>query len=479
MSYQGGDSTPANWVAPDLGIRLNFYMDVMGGGSSTEALVGLAMGAIEAGMCHTVAIFRSMNGYSDVPHRRHRRPRRPARARARPGPGALRHAQRRAELRAHVHAPHVRVRHDVRAGRARAGRPQQARLPEPEGAPEGAGHRRRRAQLALDRASRCTCSTAVSRPTTRPPSSSPRPSGRAICGRSRCTSWAWPGASTSRARTSTGRTGPISRVAGYYAKDIVFGQAGIKPEDVDITGSYDAFTFTTMLQLEEYGFCKKGEGGAVRLERHHRAGRQAAEQHLGQPPLRGLHARHVDGDRERAPAPRHRGRLLPRLGGRQAHLRLLAEAVPAGEGRDDHDEPRLGHARHGLAPSSCTTSGSDLHAQRRIPRDEPGHSRERLRVARALQARARQPQADAPRLQGVRAHALSAESRLSRGAWPSSGRWQRGERARAHLLLRDRGPRHPARLQGVDALRGRAGRARRAARQADRATRRCASSRTS
>jgi hypothetical protein len=55
--------------------------------------------------------------------------------------------------------------------------------------------------------------------------------------------------------------GPISRVAGYYAKDIVFGQAGIKPDDVDITGSYDAFTFTTMLQLEEYGFCKKGEGG--------------------------------------------------------------------------------------------------------------------------------------------------------------------------------------------------------------------------
>ena len=55
--------------------------------------------------------------------------------------------------------------------------------------------------------------------------------------------------------------GPISRVAGYYAKDIVFGQAGIKPEDVHVTGSYDAFTFTTMLQLEEYGFCKKGEGG--------------------------------------------------------------------------------------------------------------------------------------------------------------------------------------------------------------------------
>ena len=49
MSYQGGDSTPAPWVSGDLGLRLNFYMDVFGGGSSTEALVGLAIGAIEAG----------------------------------------------------------------------------------------------------------------------------------------------------------------------------------------------------------------------------------------------------------------------------------------------------------------------------------------------------------------------------------------------------------------------------------------------
>jgi acetyl-CoA acetyltransferase len=55
--------------------------------------------------------------------------------------------------------------------------------------------------------------------------------------------------------------GPISRVAGYYAKDILWPNAGVGPEDVDITGSYDAFTFTTMLQLEDYGFCKKGEGG--------------------------------------------------------------------------------------------------------------------------------------------------------------------------------------------------------------------------
>src|ERR671918_1887587 len=66
LSYHGNDSTSATAISSDLGIRLNFYMDVIGGGSSTEALIGLAMGVMEVGMCRTVAIFRSMNGYSEV-----------------------------------------------------------------------------------------------------------------------------------------------------------------------------------------------------------------------------------------------------------------------------------------------------------------------------------------------------------------------------------------------------------------------------
>src|SRR6204780_1005584 len=66
LSYQSNDSTFSPFVAGDLGIRLNFYMDVFGGGSSTEALVGIAMGVIEAGMCKVGVIFRAMNGYSQV-----------------------------------------------------------------------------------------------------------------------------------------------------------------------------------------------------------------------------------------------------------------------------------------------------------------------------------------------------------------------------------------------------------------------------
>jgi acetyl-CoA acetyltransferase len=55
--------------------------------------------------------------------------------------------------------------------------------------------------------------------------------------------------------------GPVSQVAGVYTRDLVFGNAGLGPEDIDATGSYDAFTFTAMLQLEAYGFCPIGEGG--------------------------------------------------------------------------------------------------------------------------------------------------------------------------------------------------------------------------
>src|SRR6201995_4369779 len=66
LSYQFNDSAFSPFVAGDLGIRLNFYMDVFGGGSSTEALVGIAIGVIEAGLCKTVVIFRSMNGFSQV-----------------------------------------------------------------------------------------------------------------------------------------------------------------------------------------------------------------------------------------------------------------------------------------------------------------------------------------------------------------------------------------------------------------------------
>ena len=38
--------------------------------------------------------------------------------------------------------------------------------------------------------------------------------------------------------------------------------AGITPKDIDFAELYDAFTYTTLVTLEDYGFCEKGEGGS-------------------------------------------------------------------------------------------------------------------------------------------------------------------------------------------------------------------------
>ncbi len=39
--------------------------------------------------------------------------------------------------------------------------------------------------------------------------------------------------------------------------------AGITPADVDVREIYDCYTYTTLITLEDYGFCAKGEGGAL------------------------------------------------------------------------------------------------------------------------------------------------------------------------------------------------------------------------
>jgi acetyl-CoA acetyltransferase len=260
LSYSGNDSTMGPFLAGDLGIRLNFFMDVHGGGSSTEALIGIAIGVIEAGMCKCVAIFRAMNGYSQV-----RIGGTGARSAA-PVSGDQLHSRAYGWQSAGQSFAPTFMRHMYTYGT----KPEQVAMVKvvhsehASNNPKAYYKRRYTVDDVLNSRIICkplhlldccvetdnaTC-IIVTRAERAKDLRHRSPLIRSVVGR------------CSKPRTDMHyQCGPIDRVAGYYIKDILWPNAGLGPEDVDATGAYDAFTFTSMLQLEEYGFCKKGEGG--------------------------------------------------------------------------------------------------------------------------------------------------------------------------------------------------------------------------
>src|ERR1700722_8760245 len=260
LSYSGNDSTPSTFLAGDLGIRLNFFMDVNGGGSSTEALIGIAIGIMEAGLCRCVAIFRAMNGYSQV-----RIGGTGARSAAPVNGDALHSRAYGWQSAGQMFSPTF-MRHMYDYGT----KPEQVAMVKVVHSEHASNnpkaYYKKRYTVDDVLSSRMICKPLhlldccvetdnatciiVTRAEHARDLRHTSPLIRSVVGR------------CSKPRTDMHyQHGPISRVGGYYAKQILWPNAGLGPEDVDATGAYDAFTFTSMIQLEEYGFCKKGEGG--------------------------------------------------------------------------------------------------------------------------------------------------------------------------------------------------------------------------
>lgn len=53
----------------------------------------------------------------------------------------------------------------------------------------------------------------------------------------------------------------ITELPATVAADLLYKRAGLGPDDIDVAQLYDCFSITVLLQLEDWGFCKKGEGG--------------------------------------------------------------------------------------------------------------------------------------------------------------------------------------------------------------------------
>jgi acetyl-CoA C-acetyltransferase len=53
----------------------------------------------------------------------------------------------------------------------------------------------------------------------------------------------------------------LSYSAARWSGPAAFSEAGVSPADIQYASIYDSFTITVLMQLEDLGFCNKGEGG--------------------------------------------------------------------------------------------------------------------------------------------------------------------------------------------------------------------------
>lgn len=54
----------------------------------------------------------------------------------------------------------------------------------------------------------------------------------------------------------------ITELPATAAAEVLYARAGMGPSDIDVAQFYDCFSITVLLQIEDWGFCAKGEGGA-------------------------------------------------------------------------------------------------------------------------------------------------------------------------------------------------------------------------
>jgi acetyl-CoA acetyltransferase len=263
LSYSELDSSDPLDVANGLGIRPNYYLEVFGGGSSTELLVANACAAIDAGLADTVAIFRSMNGRSGVRLGLHSRQRGwfPGVEFMMPY-GFLSPAQMFA-LMCQRHMSEYGTTKEHLASVALTFREHANRNPN---------------AMFYDRKLDMDTYMAA-RPISLPfqlydcCQETDGASALIVTSLERARDLKQPiiriAGVAGRVTKDSGNfleDPDFTRAAAKYVAPRVFSMAGVGPADIDVAAIYDCFTFPVITQLEDYGFVEKGEGGPFAAE---------------------------------------------------------------------------------------------------------------------------------------------------------------------------------------------------------------------
>lgn len=264
-SYQGQDSHSSNEMAQSLGMRLNYSLEIQGGGSSTEALVAHAVGLLSGGYANAMVIFRSMRG---------RTGRRPGGQAAKGPPQALPVVGHGEDQYIGVTTPGqrfglacMRYMHDFGVTNEQLAHVAMTHRYHATLNPKAFFYKRPLSMedyldarwiskpfrlfdccLEMDVAVALVLVRAERAYDLRhPPAFVLGGTGRTM--------------SESPYYNAGRRTTPIYHHASNWGRNRVFGMAGIVQSDVQVASFYDAFTFTPLVQMEGYGFVKPGEAG--------------------------------------------------------------------------------------------------------------------------------------------------------------------------------------------------------------------------
>ncbi|MCR9096586.1 MAG: acetyl-CoA acetyltransferase [bacterium] len=256
-TYRVGDSVLPAVVAQSLGLRdPRYFVDQFGGGSVSHAVVGQAALAIAAGVAETVVCYRALNARSEFRMGGTGRPLVDAVETQYQAPYGYFVPPQQFAMAARAHMERYgtteeQLGHVAVQQRANAAKNERAMMRAPI---ELADHLASRPVVEPFRLLDCCLETdgAVAILLTTPERARDlKKHPVSISGA------AWGGGQTLYSNQQPDTT--TTSAADLAPR--LFEMAGVGQQDIDVAQLYDCFTYSVIVQLEDYGFCPKGEGG--------------------------------------------------------------------------------------------------------------------------------------------------------------------------------------------------------------------------